>query len=166
MCIYLRPEAVNERVEIGHGEGDSIVGRGRLNGLHTEYERVTSVIRFERLTRINADETLRAMRTIFDLLPAKLKRSTTLDNGSEMVRHAKLKKTGMKTYFADPYSAWQRGGGNENTNMWIRCYFPKGTDFSRISEEELKDVEWELDNRRRKSLKFKTPESLFAYLNG
>ena len=87
-----------------------------LNGLHTEYERVTSVIRLERLTRINADETLKAMRAIFDPLPARLKRSTTLDNGSEMVGHAKLKKTGMKTDFADPYSAWQRGG-NENANM-------------------------------------------------
>ena len=67
----------------------------------------------------------------------------------------------MQTYFADPYSAWQRGG-NENANMWIRYYFPKGTDFSRIPEKELKDVEWELNNRPRKRLGFKTPMEVFT----
>lgn len=69
----------------------------------------------------------------------------------------------MNTYFADPYSAWQRGG-NENANLWIRYYFPKGTDFSKIPEEEVKDVEWELNNRPRKRLGFKTPmEALREY---
>ena len=71
----------------------------------------------------------------------------------------------MQTYFADPYSSWQRGG-NENCNLWIRYYFPKGTDFSTITDEELKDVEWELNNRPRKRLKFKTPQEVFTeYLN-
>ena len=78
-----------------------------------------------------------------------------------MTKHARLKKLGMKTYFADPHASWQRGG-NENANMWIRYYFPKGTDFSKISDEELKDVEWELNNRPRKRLKFKTPMEVFT----
>ncbi len=62
----------------------------------------------------------------------------------------------MKTYFADPYSSWQRGG-NENANLWIRYYFPKGTDFSNISEEDIQDVEDELNNRPKKRLGFFTP---------
>ncbi len=129
--------------------------------MHTEYERVSSLTRFEKLIRINADETLKAQEKIFKPLPKQLRRSTTLDNGSEMVKHTNLKKIGMNIYFADPYSAWQRGG-NENANMWIRYYFPKGTDFSKISEEELKAVEWELNNRPRKRLKFKTPMEVFT----
>jgi len=161
VSIHQRKRAIDQRKEIGHWEGDSIVGKGHTNGLHTEYERVSSLIRFEKLKAINADETLAAQRRIFGPLPKHLKKSTTLDNGVEMVKHIKLKKLGMKTYFADPYSSWQRGG-NENANLWIRYYFPKGTDFSKISEEELKDVEWELNNRPRKRLKFKTPMEVFT----
>lgn len=151
--IHKRPDEVDKRKVPGHWEGDSIVGRGRTNGLHTEYERVTSITRFERLNRIDSDETLKAMKAIFDPLPRYLKKSTTLDNGSEMVKHNKV---GINTYFADPYSSWQRGG-NENANLWIRYYFPKGTDFSKVSDKELKDVEWELNNRPRKRLGFKKP---------
>ena len=151
--IHKRPDEVDERKVPGHWEGDSIVGTGRTNGLHTEYERVTSITRFERLNRINADETLKAMKAIFDFMPKHLKKSTTLDNGSEMVKHNQV---GINTFFADPYSSWQRGG-NENANMWIRYYFPKGTDFSKVSDKELKEVEKELNDRPRKRLGYKKP---------
>jgi len=151
--IHLRPNEVEERKTVGHWEGDSIVGKGKTNGLHTEYERVTSITRFEKLNKIDSNETLKAMRKIFHPLPDKMKKSTTLDNGLEMAKHNQV---GIKTYFADPYSSWQRGG-NENANMWIRYYFPKGTDFSKITDEELKEVEWELNNRPRKRLGFKKP---------
>ena len=78
-----------------------------------------------------------------------------------MVEHEKLRdKLGVKTYFADPYSSWQRGG-NENANMWIRYYFPKGTDFSKVTEEEIQDVEDELNKRPRRRLGFKTPMEVF-----
>lgn len=66
----------------------------------------------------------------------------------------------MATYFADPYSSWQRGG-NENGNLWIRYYFPKGTDFNTISDQELKEVEQELNNRPRKRLEYRTPLEVF-----
>jgi IS30 family transposase len=162
VSIHERPKVVDKRKQVGHWEGDSIVGKNHTNGLHTEYERVSSLTRFEKLERIDAKETQKAQEKIFSPLPKFLRRSTTLDNGSEMAKHTNLRrKLGMKTYFADPYSSWQRGG-NENANMWIRYYFPKGTDFSKISEEELKDVEWELNNRPRKRLKFKTPMEVFT----
>ena len=161
VSIHKRPKIVERRKQIGYWEGDSIVGKGHTNGLHTEYKRVSSVTKFEKLERINAEETISAQKKIFGPLPKFLRRSTTLDNGLEMAKHIKLKKMGMKTYFADPYSSWQRGG-NENANLWIRYYFPKGTDFSKIEEEELKDVEWELNNRPRKRLKFKTPMEVFT----
>lgn len=157
VSIHDRPKEVVKRQVPGHWEGDSVVGKGRKTGLHTEYERVTSFTRFERLDKITANQTLKAMKKIFDPLPNQLKKSTTLDNGKEMVKH---NKAGIKTYFADPYSSWQRGG-NENANMWIRYYFPKKTDFSTISDQELKAVETELNNRPRKRLNFSTPQEVF-----
>ena len=162
VSIHDRPTIVAQRVQFGHWEGDSIVGLGHRNGLHTEYERVASMTRFERLKRVNADEASSAAQKIFGDLPAHARRSTTLDNGSEHTNH---KGFGIPTYFADPYSSWQRGG-NENCNLWIRYYFPKRTDFSTITDEELKDVENELNNRPRKRLKFRTPQEVFTeYLN-
>lgn len=162
VSIHNRPKIIEKRKQFGHWEGDSIVGLGHASGLHTEYERVASFIRFEKMVRITASEAALAAQKIFEPLPKHAKRSTTLDNGSEHVAH---KKFGIQAYFADPYSSWQRGG-NENANMWIRYYFPKRTDFSTITDEELKDVEWELNNRPRKRLNFKTPQEVFTkYLN-
>ncbi len=121
VSIHDRPAIVAQRIEFGHWEGDSIVGKNHASGLHTEYERVTSLIRFERLTRITAEEVVVAGKKIFAPLPAHARRSTTLDNGSEHTNHRQL---GIQAYFADPYASWQRGG-NENCNLWIRYYFPK-----------------------------------------
>jgi IS30 family transposase len=162
VSIHDRPKIVDKRKQFGHWEGDSIVGKNHASGLHTEYERVSSLIRFERLNRITAEEVVIAGKKIFAPLPFSAKRSTTLDNGSEHTNHTQL---GVQAYFADPYASWQRGG-NENGNLWIRYYFPKGTDFSTITDEELRDVEEELNNRPRKRLKFKTPQEVFtSYLS-
>ena len=162
ISIHDRPKTVAKRKQFGHWEGDSIVGLGHRSGLHTQYERVSSLTRLERLDSISSEEAAAAARKIFGHLPAHARRSTTLDNGLEHVKHTAF---GLPTYFADPYASWQRGG-NENCNLWIRYYFPKGTDFSTISDEDLKDVEWELNNRPRKRLKFKTPQEVFTeYLN-
>jgi IS30 family transposase len=163
VSIHDRPAVVAERIEFGHWEGDSIVGKGHTSGLHTEYERVSSLIRFEKLTRITAAETVLASKKIFNPLPPHARLSTTLDNGSENTNHTELQEAlNLQAYFADPYASWQRGG-NENGNLWIRYYFPKGTDFSTISDEELRDVENELNNRPRKRLKFKTPQEVFDF---
>ena len=164
ISIHERPLIIDKRTEAGHWEGDSIEGRAHLSGLHTEYERVFSLTRISRIKRINADETIKAQFEIFGSLPEWLRKSTTLDNGKENVRHILLGKIlGIDTYFADPYAAYQRGG-NENANLWIRYYFPKRTDFGKVSEEEIKDVEWELNNRPRKRLGYKTPmEALREY---
>lgn len=162
VSIHDRPSIIDKRKEFGHWEGDSLVGKHRLSGLHTEYERLSSLIKFAKMERIDSDGFERAAKKIFAKLPEKARKSTTLDNGLENTDHLVLKENyDMATYFADPYSAWQRGG-NENANLWIRYYFPKGTDFSTIAEEELKDVEWELNSRPRKRLGFKTPQEVFT----
>lgn len=167
VSIHLRPKVIDKKKEVGHWEGDTLVGKYRISGIHTEYERVTSITRMEKISRLDAQETIEAQIKIFGPLPNHLRKSDTMDNGLEMVNHKRLKdKFGMDTFFADPYSSWQRGG-NENANLWIRYYFPKGTDFAKVSEEEVKDVEWELNNRPRKRLGYKTPmEALEKYAKG
>jgi IS30 family transposase len=87
VSIQDRPAIVAQRSEFGHGEGDSIVGRDHASGLHTEYERVTSLTPFERMTRITAQQAAIAAQKIFGVLPEHARRSTTLDNGSEHTNH-------------------------------------------------------------------------------
>lgn len=162
VSIHDRPHVIDKRNQFGHWEGDSLVGKGHRHGLHTEYERVSSLTRFQYISRINSDEMVKAATSIFKPLPSKARLSLTLDNGSEHTQHRQLTDTlGLATYFADPYSSWQRGG-NENANLWIRYYFPKGTDFSKITTTELKDVEREINDRPRKRLKYKTPREVFT----
>jgi IS30 family transposase len=162
VSIHERPKAIEGRKEIGHWEGDTIIGLGRKNGLHSAYERVSSLTRLEKMDSLKAEQANEAQLRIYQPLPKRARKSTTLDNGSEHVLHARLKEAlGMQTYFADPYSAWQRGG-NENANLWVRYYFPKGTDFAKIDPEEIHDVEWELNNRPRKRLGFRTPMEVFT----
>lgn len=167
VSIHERPAVVDERIQPGHWEGDSLVGKGRKSGLHTEYERVSSLTRFERMVALTTSEAIKAAEKIFSSLPEELKQTTTWDNGSEHTNHVDLtNQTGIAVYFADPYSAYQRGG-NENCNLWVRYYFPKGTDFNLISDDELSDVEWELNNRPRKRLQYLTPQEVFnSYLRG
>ncbi|MBI3495077.1 IS30 family transposase [Candidatus Berkelbacteria bacterium] len=166
VSIHERPTVINQRTEFGHWEGDSVEGKGHRSGIHVTYERVTSLICIEPLTAITAAATLAAQLRVYQGLPKAARRSVTLDNGREQVRHTGLRVLGMATYFTDPYRAWQKGGV-ENANLWIRYYFPKGTDFATIAPMDLRAVEEELNGRPRKRLQFQTPQEVFTeYLRG
>lgn len=162
VSIHKRSEAVNTRTKFGHWEGDSIVGKqvkGKI--IHTEVERKTRLLKANLANNKSAMETIKTQIKIFDLLPKKARKSTTLDNGLEFAKHSQLGKIlKMKTYFCDPYSSWQRGT-NEYHNGLIRRYLPKGTSFDKLTQEELDDIVRELNNRPRKCLDYKTPEESF-----
>ncbi|MCA9372410.1 IS30 family transposase [Candidatus Woesebacteria bacterium] len=106
-------------------------------------------------------EAIRVQLTMFEDVPSKARKSTTLDNGKEHFKHMKLKdKLDMDTYFCHPYCSGERGT-NENTNGLIRRYFPKGTDFTKVTDEDVELVLYELNTRPRKCLGFQTPLEVF-----
>ena len=110
-----------------------------------------------KLSSKKAEEVAEVFSKILNQLNSEFKKSMTYDNVIEMARHEKItKKTGIKIYFAHPYSSWERGT-NENTNRLIRRYLPKGTNFNEISEKQLQIIQKKLNNRSRKIIGYKTP---------
>lgn len=159
VSIHNRPEIINSRKELGHWEGDTVEGKGKRDGIHTEVERVSRFMMATKVPAIKSEETITAQKTMFQKLPKPLRKSTTLDNGRENHLHRQLKEIGMQTYFADPYSSWQRGT-NEYHNGLLRRYLPKKTSFTNLSQEELDDIVEEINNRPRKVLGYKTPKEI------
>ena len=161
VSIHSRLERANTREEFGHWEGDSVIGKRSGLCLQTEVERKSRYLKAYPKQSTYADSTIQAQIKIFSSLPKQSRKSTTLDNGSEFVLHTKLKQIlNMDTYFADPYSSWQRGT-NEYHNSLLRRYLPKGTSFDNLTLEELKDILTEINNRPRKCLNFYTPKEVF-----
>lgn len=163
--IHDRPFAPNDRSVPGAWEGDLIMGRGNRSAIATLVERTT---RFTMLLPINAarrsDSLLEQLVPAFAALPAELRTSITWDQGWEMAKHAEITAaTGSTVYFCDPHSPWQRGS-NESMNRLLRDYFPKGSDLNAHSPKQLAMTAVELNQRPRKVLGWKTPETLFATL--
>lgn len=160
ISIHERPEVVGLKTEFGHFEGDSVEGLGHTNGVHTEVERVSRKYFVQLVESINSEDAIKAQLKIFERLPDSARKSTTLDNGRENHLHDRLWSLGMQTYFADPYSSWQRGT-NEYHNGLFRRYFPKKTNFKHVTQEEIDGVVEEMNNRPRKCLGYYTPNEVF-----
>jgi transposase, IS30 family len=161
ISIHDRPEIVNQNVEFGHFEGDSVEGLHHKNGVHTEVERTSRKYFVKLVNSISSEESVKAQIEIFENLPIFARKSTTLDNGRENHKHYILReKLGMQTYHADPYSSWQRGS-NEYHNGLFRRYFPKGTDFSKMTQIDIDEVVREINQRPRKCLGYYTPNEVF-----
>ncbi|TDB91172.1 IS30 family transposase [Actinomadura sp. KC216] len=165
MLIGQRPADVDDRLVAGHWEGDLVVGRGNRSAIGTLVDRTTRYVKLLHLPDGRTAEHVRdALLHAFADLPAELARSVTWDQGSEMCRHDEFTRaSGIPVYFCEPASPWQRGS-NENTNGLLRQYFPKGTDLSVHTAEDLANVAAELNNRPRKILGWQTPTTLFAKL--
>lgn len=161
ISIRERPGIVHEREEIGHWEGDFVIGKGHGSAIGTLVERVTRFLIIVHLPDGKTSEkAVKAFAKAFLKLPKRLRKSLTYDNGSEMADHKTLKElTKMDVYFADPGSPWQRGS-NENANGLIREFFPKSSSFINVTAEELKYVQDLINERPKKVLDFHTPEEL------
>ena len=154
-----RPACASDRGEFGHWEADSIISVGRH--LHTEVERRTRYLKARIIPDKGAAGTIVAQLGIFSPLPAPARRSVTYDNGTEFAGHSTLVEAlGMLTYFADPYSSWQRGS-NENRNGMLRRYLPKGGRITPDMADELQAIVNETDNRPMRLLGYQTPAEAY-----
>ena len=157
-----RPLEAQDREIPGHWEGDFIKGAFNGSAIGTLVERSSRFVLLVRMEGTDADAALEGFTRRMRTLPKSILRTLTYDQGKEMARHEELeRKVGIRIYFADPHSPWQRPT-NENTNGLLRQYFPKGTDLSGYSQRRLTQVAEELNNRPRKSLGFRTPAEVIA----
>lgn len=165
LSIEEQPAEVADRSVPGHWEGDLILGKYKRSALGTLVERTTRYTILVPLGDKKDAVTIRQeFAKAFQSIPAELKKSMTYDQGKEMSEHQQFTiDTGIQVYFAHPGSPWERGT-NENTNGLIRQYFPKGTDFSEVSEEEIKIVQRKLNDRPRKALNFYKPDEVINNL--
>jgi IS30 family transposase len=174
ILISQRPAEVDDRAVPGHWEGDLILGLGSsaIGTLVERTSRFTMLLHLPRMeghsdgVRVKNGPALAghgaqavrdAIAASITTLPEQLRRSLTWDQGAEMAQHARLRiDTGLQVFFCDPHSPWQRGT-NENTNGLLRQYFPKGTDLSNHSADDLDAVATALNSRPRKTLGWRTP---------
>ena len=158
LSIRERPAEAEDRAIPGHWEGDLLAG-GKNSYIATLVERHS---RFLMLIKVPSKDTavvVAALSKRVRKLPTTLRRSLTWDRGLEMAKHkAFTVATDVQVYFCDPQSPWQRGT-NENTNLLLRQYFPRGTDLAPITQAQLDQVELRLNQRPRKTLGFQTPAS-------
>ena len=165
LSIEERPAEVADRSVPGHWEGDLILGKYKHSALGTLVERTT---RYTILIPLgehkDAVSVREAYAEAFKSLPAELKKSLTYDQGKEMSEHEQFTiDTGIQVYFAHPGSPWERGT-NENTNGLIRQYFPKGTDFTQVSKEQILEVQRKLNDRPRRALGYLKPDEVINQL--
>ena len=158
--IEQRPAAVESRRQAGHWEADTMVARnGRLA---TCVERKSRYVLIARLPDGRAAQFNAAAVRLFKHLPAKLRKTITTDNGSEFVEHQALaSRLGFKTFFANPYSSWERGT-NENTNGLIRQYVGREANLLTFSHQRVARIADKLNNRPRKCLNYRTPAEVLG----
>lgn len=162
VSIHDRPPEVEERLLPGHWEGDLIKGAHNRSAVGTLVERTTLFTVLSKMENASAEAALSGFSHVLNRIDAQKRLSLTYDQGREMAAHQRLTEaTGVKVYFADPHSPWQRGI-NENTNGLLRQYLPKGSDLSVYTQDELDAIAWHLNTRPRKSLGFKCPAELFT----
>lgn len=162
VSIHLRPEEIGSKERIGDWETDSLIFSKQREILSSQYERKTMLCRLHKLPSKEAKETENAIADSIESLPSELWKTIARDNGTENACHLKtLDGFSIQSFFCDPYSSWQKGG-NENLNKLIRQYLPKKMDLSKVTDDDIYEVQEKLNNRPRKSLNYLTPNEITA----
>ena len=158
--ISERPTHVEKRSQIGHWEGDTLIGKGHKQAIVSLVERKSGYAVLKKVSKKTSELVRSAIIKGLQPISEKVK-TITFDNGLEFSQHAEIDKAlKSKSYFADPFSSWQRGS-NENLNGLVRQYIPKNRLLSTVTHDELAMIQDRLNNRPRKRLGFKTPNEVF-----
>jgi transposase, IS30 family len=154
--ISQRPEIVNKKTRLGDLEIDTVIGKNHKGAILTINDRVSSFIWMEKLKGKNAQElAIKVAETLRG--NTHWIHTITADNGKEFAEHDKIANAiDIDFFFAKPYHSWERGA-NENLNGLVRQYFPKKTSFESITNQDVKYVQYKLNNRPRKKLGFLSP---------
>ena len=162
VSIHDRPPEIEDRLMPGHWEGDFIKGAGNQSSVGVLVERSSRLVLLAKMDDATAASALAGFTAKLNAIAAPMRHSLTYDQGKELTRHKELAaNTGVKVYFCDPHSPWQRGSC-ENTNGLLRQYLPKGTDLSIYSQAELDDIADSLNNRPRAIHGYNAPLAVFA----
>ncbi|MGF6812439.1 IS30 family transposase [Paraburkholderia sp. Clong3] len=162
LSIHVRPPEVDDRVMPGHWEGDFIKGAGNRSAVGVLVERSSRLVLLAKMNDATAASALAGFSAKLNSIAAPMRQSLTYDQGKEMARHTELTAaTGVRVYFCDPHSPWQRGTC-ENTNGLLRQYLPKGTDLSVCSQDELDAIADSMNSRPRATHAFHSPLEVFA----
>jgi IS30 family transposase len=162
--IENRPSVVDSRSRYGDWESDTLEGAKGKGGLATHVERKSRYLVAARVKDKTSQTYTNQTNSAFREIPGRYLKTMTADNGKEFSEFKQIEQNlGVKVYFADPYSAWQRAT-IENTNGLLRRYFPKGFDFNSISNYLVNKVVNKLNNRPRKCLDYRTPREVLFKL--
>lgn len=162
--IHTRPAEAADRQVPGHWEGDLIMGKANASAVGVLIERTTRYVILVHLESKEAFGVYQSFARKFRHVPAIFRKTLTYDRGCEMAEHARLtEKVGIKLYFGDPHSPWQRAAC-ENTNGLIRQYLPKSTDLSQFSQTTLNAIAERLNTRPRNTLHWATPKEMYTKL--
>jgi IS30 family transposase len=164
ISIHARPRSTDDRRWKGHWEGDTITGKGHQGYIASLVERKSYFLAAGLMTDKRPETCNRAILEALGEIQNRFIKSITVDNGSEFYQHKMLQEAlECQVYFADPFSAWQRGI-NEHTNGLLRRYFPKSMNFKNLTQNDVDEVVKKLNNMPRKSLGYKTPYEAFYKL--
>jgi transposase, IS30 family len=158
--ISERPAFINDRVELGHWEADTVMGKDKHQCILTLVERKSGQAEIAKLPNRTASLTVQAIARIIEKEPRMFK-TITFDNGTEFHSYKKLEEQFPITcYFANPHHPWERGS-NENFNGLLRQYLPKGQSLDYIGERKLNAICDRLNTRPRKRLGYRSPQEVF-----
>ena len=161
VSIHVRPPEVNDRLMPGHWEGDLIKGAGNKSAVGVLVERSTRLVLLCKMPDASAESALAAFTNKLRQIAEPMRQTLTYDQGKEMARHKELAAaTGMRVYFCDPHSPWQKGSC-ENTNGLLRQFLPKGTDLSVHDQDALDSIADLMNNRPRQTLNWDSPYQAF-----
>lgn len=161
VSIEERPKHVEDRLELGHWEGDTVIGKNQRGAIVTLLERTSLYLAAELVPSKKAQQVAQAIIDTMSELPARAVKSVTFDNGTEFADHKTITENlGTPIYFAHPYASNERAR-NENTNGLLRQYLPKGTSFEHLDNTKINHIVKELNARPRKTLGYRTPHEVF-----